>query len=107
MQLTYNEIVDILDVKCSPTSPIGFTFPPGIYEINDIDLMIKGSLPDEVKVNDTIDDIRLKSNSNINQTLIFTKKFFLHNFRIYSITFLSYRRNRWILWIDCGILYKQ
>ena len=53
-----------------------YTLPPGVYEISEINLMLKSLLPKEVKVNIKIDDIRLKSNLKINQTLIFTEKSF-------------------------------
>ena len=33
MELTYDEIVDILDVKYIAGSTIGYTIPPGICEI--------------------------------------------------------------------------
>ena len=36
--------------------------------------MLKSSLPDEVKVNITIDDIRLKSNLTTDKTIKVTKK---------------------------------
>ena len=36
LQLTYDEIVDILDVKYIPGSPIGYTLPPGLYELTDV-----------------------------------------------------------------------
>ena len=39
---------------------------------------LKYILPDSVKVNVTIDDIRLKANLKINQTLIFTEKSFFY-----------------------------
>ena len=38
------------------------------------------TLPDNVKVSVTIDDVRLKSNLKTNQTLIFTKKSFVYTF---------------------------
>ena len=54
-----------------------------------------------------IDVNKLKSNLNINRTLIFTEKSFFilyWNTGFYSITLLSSRRDRWILSIDCGII---
>ena len=51
---------------------------PGIYEVVDLNNTLKHILPDNVKVNITIDDIRLKSNLKINQTLIFTEKSFFY-----------------------------
>ena len=51
---------------------------PGIYEIVDLNNTLKHILPNNVKVNITIDDIRLKSNLKINQTLIFTERSFFN-----------------------------
>ena len=44
----------------------------------DLNNTLKNILPDTVKVNITIDDIRLKSNLKTKQTLIFTKKSFFY-----------------------------
>ena len=49
LQLTYDEIVYILDVKCLIGSTKGYTLKPGINEIKDKNLMLKSSLPKEVK----------------------------------------------------------
>ena len=78
MQLTYNEIIDILDLEYFPTKRIGYSLNPGIYEVIDLNNTLKNILPDNVKVTITIDDIRLKSNLKINQTLIFTNKSFFY-----------------------------
>ena len=51
---------------------------PGVYEVVDLNKTLKHILPDNVKVNITIDDIRIKSNLKINQTLIFTNKSFFY-----------------------------
>ena len=51
---------------------------PGIYEVIDLNNTLKHILPSNVKVNITIDDIRLKSNLKINQTLIFTERSFFY-----------------------------
>ena len=51
---------------------------PGIYEVVDLNNTLKHILPDNVKINITIDDIRSKSNLKINQTLIFTEKSFFY-----------------------------
>ena len=40
--------------------------------------MLMSILPDEVKINTSIDDIRLRSNLTTNKTIRFTKKFFLY-----------------------------
>ena len=78
MRLSYDEIVDILDLKYISTKRTGYSLNPGIYEVVDLNNTLKHILPDNVKVNITIDGIRLKSNLKINQTLIFTEKFFLY-----------------------------
>ena len=78
MQLTYDEIIDVLDLKYIPTKRTGSSLNPGIYEIADLNNTLKHILPDNVKVSVTIDDIKLKSNLKINQTLIFTEKFFFY-----------------------------
>ena len=76
MQLTYDEIMDVLDIKYISTKRIGYSQNPGIYEVVDLNNTLKHILPDNRKVNITIDDIRLKSILKINQTLIFTEKSF-------------------------------
>ena len=78
MRLSYDEIRDILDLKYIPTKRTGYSLDPGIYGIIDLNNALKHILPDNVKVNITIDDIRLKSNLKINQTLIFTEKSFFY-----------------------------
>ena len=78
MRLSYDEIIDILDLKYIPTKRTGYSLNPGIYEIVDLNNTLKYMLPDNVKVNVTIDDIRLKSNLKTNQTLIFTEKSFFY-----------------------------
>ena len=77
-QLTYNEIIDIVDFKYIPTKKTGYSINPGIYEVIDLNNTLKHILLDNVKVSITIDDIRLKSNLKINQTLIFTEKSFFY-----------------------------
>ena len=82
MSLIYDEIIALLDLKYIPSKRTGFSLYAGIYELSDLNQTINYVLPNKVKVNITNDDIRLKSNSNNNQTSIFTKNvFFLHNFR--------------------------
>ena len=77
-QLTYDEIIDILDLKYISTKRTGYTLEPGIYEIVDLNNTLKYILPDNVKVSITIDDVRLKLNLKINQTIIFTEKSFFY-----------------------------
>ena len=73
MRLSYNEIMDILDLKNILTKRTGCCLNPGIYEVVHLNNTLKDILPNTVKVNITIDDIGLKSNLKTNQTLIFTK----------------------------------
>ena len=79
-QQTYDENIDILELKYIPTTTIGYTLPPCIYEIIDFYLMLKSLLPNEVKVKITIDDIRLKSNLPTNKTIKFGRKHFFYTF---------------------------
>ena len=76
MRLSYDEIMDILDLKYISTKRTGYSLNPGIYEVVDLNSTLKHMLPYNVKVNITIDDIRLKSNLKTNQTLIFTERSF-------------------------------
>ena len=62
MQLTYDEIIDILDLKHIPTKRTGYSLNPGIYEVIDLNNTLKHILTNNLKVTITIDDIRLKSN---------------------------------------------
>ena len=78
MQLSYYEVMNILNLKYIPTKRTGYSLNPGIYEVIDLNNTLKYILPDNVKVNIAIDDIRLKSNLKINQTLIFTEKSFFY-----------------------------
>ena len=78
MQLTYDEIKDILDLKYIPTKRTRFSLNPGIYEVVDLNNTLKHILPNNVKVSVTIDDVRLKSKLKINQTLIFTENSFFY-----------------------------
>ena len=71
MELTDDKIVDMLDVYYIAGSTIGYTIPPAIYESSDINLMIKSSLPNKVKVTIKIDEIRLRSNLSTNRTIKF------------------------------------
>ena len=80
MRLSYDEIMDLLDLKYIPTKRTGYSLDPDIYEVIDLNNTLKHILPDNVKINITIDDIRLKSNLKINQTLIFTERSFFIQF---------------------------
>ena len=65
MRLSYVEIMDILDLKYIPTKRTRYSLDPGIYEVIDLNNTLKHILPDNVKINITIDDIRIKSNLKI------------------------------------------
>ena len=80
MRLSYDEIMDILDLKYILTKRTGYSLNPGFYEVIDLNNTLKHILPNNVKVNITIDDIRLKSNLKINQTLKFTERSFFYTF---------------------------
>ena len=58
MRLSYDEIIDILCLNFIPTKRTGYSLNPGIYEVVDLNITLKHILPDNVKVNITIDDIR-------------------------------------------------
>ena len=88
MRLSYDEFMDILDLKYNSTKRTGYSLDPGIYEVIDLNNILKHILPDNVKINITIDDIRLKSNLKSNQTLIFTEKSFFY-------TFLGFTQSRY------------
>ena len=78
IRLSHDEIMDMLDLKYIPTKRIGYSLNPGIYEVVHLNNTLKHVLPDNVKINITIDDIRLESNLKTNQTLIFTEKSFFY-----------------------------
>ena len=87
MQLTYDEIIDILDLKYIATKRLGYSLIPGIYEVVNLNNTLKHILPDNVKVSVTIDDVGVKSNLKTNQNLIFTQKSFFY-------TILGFTRSR-------------
>ena len=87
MQLTYDEIIDILDLKYISTKRTGYSLNQGTYEVVDLNNTLKYRIPDNVKVNIRIVDIRLKSNLKINQTSFFTEKSFIY-------TILGFTRSR-------------
>ena len=78
MRLSYDEIMNILDLKYIPTKRTGYSLNLGINEVADLNNSLKYMSPDNVKVNVTIDDVRLKSDLKTNQTLIFTEKSFFY-----------------------------
>ena len=99
MRLSYDEIMNILDLKYFPTKKTGYSLDPGFYEVIDLNNTLKHILPNNVKVNITIDDIRLKSNLKINQTLIFTEKSFFY-------TILDFTQSRSYPLDDIDVFYQ-
>ena len=87
MELPYDEIVDILDVKSINGTTIGYVLPPGMDEITYMNSMLNFLLPDELKVIITIDDSRIATNLTFNKTINFTKILFFYHIRLYSILF--------------------
>ena len=73
MRLSYDEIIDMIDLKYISTKRTGYSLNPGIYEVVELNNSLKHILPNNLKVNITIDDIRLKANLETNQTIIFTE----------------------------------
>ena len=78
MQLTYDEIIDILDLKYIPTKRMGYSIEPNIYNMVDLNKTLKNILPNNVKINVSIDERKYKTDIKINQTLIFTNKSFFY-----------------------------
>ena len=76
LELTYDEMVDIMDVHYIVGSTKRFKFLTGVYKITDISSMLKSLLPKDVKVTVTIDYSRLKSYLTTNKTIRFIKKDF-------------------------------
>ena len=99
MRLYYDEIMDILDLKYIPTKRTGYSLDPGIYEVDDLNNILKYILPNIVKVNVTIDDIKINSNLKTNQTLIFTGKSFFY-------TILGITRSRSYPLVDIDGFYQ-
>ena len=78
MRLRYDEIMDILDLKYIPTKKMGYSIEPNIYSVVDFNKTLKNILPNNVKVDITIDERKYKTDSKSNQTLIFTNKSFFY-----------------------------
>ena len=78
MQLTYDEIIDVLDLKFIPTKRMGYSIEPNIYNVVDLNKTLKNVLPHNIKINVSIDERKYKTDLKINQTLIFTNKSFFY-----------------------------
>ena len=78
MERTYDGIEDTLDKNYFAGSTVEYTLPPGIYEVSDINLMLKPLLPIQAKLKITIDDIKLRSNLTTNKTKRSTRRSFFN-----------------------------
>ena len=76
INLAHREFAEILDTNYIAALCTGYTLPTGVYEISDIKSMIESLIPDDIIVDITIDDVRLRSNLTSNKILRFTKTFF-------------------------------
>ena len=70
--------MDLLDTKSSATSYIRYNRPSRIYEVSDLNKMLKSLLPNELKVKYTMAVIRLRSDLTTNKTINFTEKTFFY-----------------------------
>ena len=77
-KLTYDEIMDILDLKYIPTKRTGYSMEPNIYNVVDLNKTLKNILPNYIKIDIIIDERKYKTDLRINQTLIFTNKSFFY-----------------------------
>ena len=77
-RLTYDEIIDILDLKYIPTKRTGYSIEPNIYNVDDLNKTSKNILPNNIKIDITIDERKYKTDLKISQTLIFTNKSFFY-----------------------------
>ena len=75
MELTFDEIMHILDIKKFPSEKRVIPYHLE-YKKSDSNKRLACFLTNYVKVSVTIDDIRKKSNLNNDQTLFFSKKSF-------------------------------
>ena len=75
-QLTYDEIIDILDLKYISSKRIDYSLKPEVYQISNINDTLKNNLPNNVLISVSIDEKLYKSSLKTNQTLIFTNKSF-------------------------------
>ena len=78
MQLTYDEIKNILDLKYILTKRMGYSIEPNIYNVVDLNKTLKNILPNNIKINVSTDERKYKTDLKINQTSIFTNKSFFY-----------------------------
>ena len=63
-QITYDEVIELLDLKNIPSKRTNYSLNPGVYELIVMNSTLKHNLPGDVKVCITPDDIKIKSNLN-------------------------------------------
>ena len=56
MQLTYDEIINILDLIYILTKRMGYSIEPNIYNVVDLNKTLKNILPNNIKINVSIDE---------------------------------------------------
>ena len=54
--MTYDEIINILDLKSIPTKGIGYSLKPDIYQLSDINKTTRTMLPLKVEIIVTINE---------------------------------------------------
>ena len=86
MELTKSEVEKILDMKYIDTPVTGHALMPGLYDFTVNNFLLKSFIPAEVKVNTTIDDIRLRSKLTTTKTISLQKNLVLLNIGIYPIS---------------------
>ena len=84
MELTYEEIMDVIGLKRTSPTSVEYSLPPEIYKVSDVKLFLKSLLPDEVKVNVATDDNRLGSKLSTNKKLGFTEKPFSYSILVFT-----------------------
>ena len=78
MKLTSSEVQNKIDTNFIATSFTGYTFLRVIFDIGDFNSMLKSLLPNELKANIALDDIKIKSISPTDKTISFTEKSFFY-----------------------------
>ena len=91
MELTNDELIDVLDKKSKSATCIGNIPSPGMYKISDLNSILNSLFPEDVKVEITRDDIRLRSNLNYNKKKFTIKNYFLYKTWIYPFPFRKFR----------------
>ena len=76
MELTQNQIQDIVDRKDIAAKTITYTLLPGNYEVRDLNLILDFLLPSEVNVKVTVDDSRFQSILPTKKLIKVTKNLF-------------------------------